>query len=170
MRTIKLLVFKIMNEPDHIFAAKYVLSVISTKDIVAFADRKLSEGKYSDTYLDIIDADLKVWSELAPLLEMALKESGLVIPDEEQAVWIMLKYHIGLIESGSVNPKEQFGRLLQDIEKFDLTKGITKYVGDNVGIELMYGWFYEDYESDRAINEGIKSECAKWLELYAAKH
>ena len=167
---LKMLVFKTMNEPDHIFAAKYVLGVISTQDIVMFADRKLSEGVYSDTYLDIIDAELKVWTELAPLLETALKESGLVIPDMEQAVWTMLKHHIGLIESGSVNPKMQFGDLLQDIEKFDLTKGITKYVGDNVGIELMYGWFYEDYESDGAINTGIKNECSKWLELYAAKH
>ncbi len=162
--------FKTMNEPDHIFAARYVLSVISAKDIVEFADRKLSEGEYSDTYLDIIDADLKVWPELAPLLETALKESGLVIPKLDQAVWTMLKYHIGLIESGNVNPKEQFGHLLQDIEKFDLTKDITKYVGDNVGIELMYGWFYEDYESDDAINAGIKSECSKWLEVYASKH
>lgn len=159
-----------MNEQDYIFAAKYILGAISTEDIVDFADRKLCEGKYSDTYLDIIDAELKVWTELAPLLEAALKESGLVIPDKERAVWTMLKYHIGLIESGRVNPKEQFGRLLQDIENFDLTKDITKYVGDNVGIESMYGWFYEDYESDAAINEGIKSECSKWIELYAAKH
>ena len=159
-----------MNELDRIFSARYVLNVITTKDIVEFADRKLSEGKYSDTYLDIIDADPKIWLELSPLLEIALKESGLVIPDEEQAVWIMLKYHIGLIESGSVNPKDQFESLLQDIEQFDLDKSNTNYVGDSVGIEFMYGWFCEDYESDSAINEGIKSECSKWLELYVAKH
>jgi len=159
-----------MNEPDLIFAAKYVLKAIGSEDIVKFADTKLSEGHYSDKYLDIIDADTKTWPELSHLLENALKESDLAIPSFEEAVWIMLKYHIELIASGTALPKEQFGHLLRDIEEFDLAKGITKYVGDNVGIALMYGWYYEDYESDEAINAGIKSECSKWLETYASKH
>jgi hypothetical protein len=155
---------------DHIFAAKYVLGLIRTKDILAFADRKLSEGEYSDIYLDIIDAELKVWAELAPLLETALRDSGIDIPDVENATWTMLQYHISLIASGEVNPKEQFGYLLRDIGKFDLTKGINKYVGDNLGIEFMYGLFYDDYGSDAVINEGIKEECLKWLKCYSSKY
>ena len=159
-----------MNESDYIFAAKYVLGVIESKDIVGFADRKLAEGHYSDSYLEIVDAELKTWPVLSPLLEVALKDLGLTIPDFEQATWVMLKHHIGLIADGTVNPKDQFSQLLNDIESFDLTKGITKYVGDNVGIDTMYGWYYEDYASEHSINIELKSESIKWVALHSQKH
>jgi hypothetical protein len=155
---------------DHIFVARYVLGLIHTDDIIAFVDRKLSEGQYSDTYLDILDANLQTEPELAQLLETSLQDSGIDIPGLEHATWTMLHYHIWLIANGSVSPKKQFGYLLSDIARIDLTKGINKYVGDKFGIEFMYGWFYNDYESDALIDKGIKEECLKWLKSYASKH
>lgn len=154
---------------DHIFIAKYVLGLIHANDIIAFADQKLSEGQYSDIYLDILDSDFKTEPELAQLLEASLQDSEIDIPDLDHATWTMLHYHIWLISSGSVSPKKQFSDLLRDIARIDLTKGIDRYVGDKFGIELMYGWFYNDHESDAVIDEGIKEECLKWLACYALK-
>ncbi|WP_421225622.1 hypothetical protein [Aeromonas enteropelogenes] len=159
-----------MNEPDEIFAAKYILGIIGPKDIVEFADRKLTEGSYSDIYIDILDSEYKTMPDLAPMLEAVWKQPGIIIPDINQAAWTMLRYHLRKIADGTVNPREEFSELLQDIEVFDLTNNITKYVGDNVGIELMYGWYYEDYATDQEINAALKKEAANWIERYGSKH
>ena len=159
-----------MNKLDCIFSAKYVLGRISSKDIVQYADRKLTEGNYSDAYLNIIDADIKAMAVLAPLVEVALKDSGVPVPEFEEAVWIMLRHHIGLIANGEVNPKKQFSMLLNDIERFDLHKGIREYVGDNVGISLLYGLYYEDDATDVEINSELIKESKNWVNLYGRKH
>jgi len=155
-----------MNESDYIFTAKYVLGRISSKDILGYVDRKLTEGSYLDSYLYIIDAEFKTMPVLGPLLEAAIKEAGMTIPSFNEAVWIMLKYHINLMASGSVDAQKQFSILLYDIEVFDLHKGIKKYVGDNIGISLLYGLYYDDCSSDAEINKNLIEESKNWVNLY----
>jgi len=103
---------------------------------------------------------------LGPLLEAAIKESGMAVPSFNEAVWIMLKHHISLMASGSVDAQKQFSILLEDIERFDLHKGIKKYVGDNIGISLLYGLYYDDYSSDAEINLNLIKESKNWVNLY----
>lgn len=155
-----------MNESDCIFSARYVLGRVTSKDIVKYADGKLTEGNYSDAYLNIVDADFKTMAILAPLLEVALKDSGVAVPEFEEAVWVMLRHHIGLIASGEAHPKKQFSILLSDIERFEIHKGIKEYVGDNVGIALLYGWYYEDYATEEEINSELIKESKNWVSRY----
>lgn len=159
-----------MKESDEIIAAKYAVGALNTDDLVQFADRKLNECEYSDSYLAIIDAEPKVWDEISNYFKVALNEAGVSIPTQEEGVWILLKYHIGLIASGNVNAAKQFKELLNDIDNLDLHKDITKYVGDNIGIHSMYGWYYEDNVSVEETSKGIFEESKKWLAKYSKYH
>lgn len=155
---------------DEVFIAKYVVSRFETEDLVKFADQKLTAGIYSEHFLSILDEDPKVWDSVSGYFELAVKELGHQIPTFDEAVWILLKYHISLIGKGEVNPTKQFRELLEDISRFDLHKDIKKYVGDNIGISRMYGWYHDDYSSIGAIDAGIFEESIIWLHEYGQKH
>jgi len=155
---------------DTIFIARYVADRLHTADLVAYADEKLSKGQYSDHLLSILDQDPKVWSVISELFEKAVIDLGFTIPTFESAIWVLLRHHIGLISSGNVSPTKQFRLLLQDIERFDLHKGITEYVGDTIGISFMYGWYHSDGSNLVEIDSGIFSESKKWVQEYGIKH
>ena len=136
-------------------------------DVVQFAERKLNEGQYSDAFLAIVDAEPKTWSEVSPHLEMALEEFGVVVPPFDKAIWMILEFHIRLIVTERVDPIAQFRSLLDDITNFELDKNITEYVGDNVGIESMYGGYYCDNSSEQEVSQTILSESKKWLRIHS---
>ena len=159
-----------MKESDKIIAARYAVGALNTDDLVKYANRKLDECEYSDSYLAILDAEPKTWEEISSHFKVALKEAGVSIPTLEEGVWILLSYHIGLIASGNVNASKQFKELLNDIDSYDLHKNITKYVGDNIGIQSMYGWYYEDNVTEKETSKGIFEESKKWLAKYSKNH
>jgi len=127
-----------MKVNDNIFAARYAAKSISSLDIMRFADNRLSESVYSDHYLAIIDEENKTWSTLSGHLESAFNEFEVVIPKFEEAIWVLVSYHVDTILSREVKPIQGFEALLKDIDNFDLHKDIKEYVGDNIGISIMY--------------------------------
>jgi len=155
---------------DEIFIAKYVAGRFGTEELVEFANRKLVSGVYSDYLLAILDESPKIWIAVSEYFERAIDEFGYKIPSFEEAIWKLLRYHISLISTGKVNPVEQFRQLLLDINRFNLHKGINEYVGDNIGIARMYGWFYDDYSSSTEIENGIFTESIKWLHEHESMH
>ncbi len=60
----------------------------------------------------------------------------------EKAIWMILRYHINIIANEENNPFDQFKLLLNDIEWFNLHDNVTKHVGDAVGIDSLYGLYY----------------------------
>ncbi len=158
-----------MADQESIFTAKYVLGRICPKDIVQYADKKLGQGFYSEAYLNIVDANIETMAVLAPLLEEAFKASGAPIPTLEEAAWIMLRHHIGIIAEGDSNPRKQFSMLLNDINSFDLRQNIEKYVGDNVGIANLYGLYHDDYATEAEIDLEFVKESRIWMGLYGYK-
>ena len=60
--------------------------------------------------------------------------------------------------------------MLNDIDNFDLHENVTKYVGDNVGIEHLYGLYYARDDLEVNDNYGVteiavqmQDESKKWL-------
>lgn len=155
---------------DEYFIAKYVVGRLGTSDLVEFADVKLSSGIYSDYFLKILDEELKCWPPISEYFEASLIDLGYKLPSYEEAILFLVQYHITLIGKGSVSPSRQFGLMLQDIDSFSLHKGIKKYVGDNIGIEKMYGWYHEDYCSIEETDRGIFEESLIWLAENCEKH
>ncbi len=161
---------KLMNE-DLLSIARYAAKQLQTEEIVAFADRNLTKGVYSDYLLAIIDEENKVWELVSALFESAVKDLGYDIPCFEEAIMGLIRHHLTLIAEEKVEPWEQFRILLFDIDEFDLHENITSYVGDSIGIESLYGWFHAiddvDSESDLIkIKKGLISESKIWLEKH----
>ncbi len=159
-----------MKQQDEIFIAKYVVGALWTSDIVEYADRKLCEGNYSDYYLAIIDADPKIWMDVSLLFKKSLQERKITLPSFNTSVYMLVEYHLKLIVSRAVDPIPQIRKMFGDLENFDLHKGITEYVGDNIGLETLYSWYHEDYLADKEIAKGIIVDSEKWLQTYANKH
>jgi hypothetical protein len=159
-----------MSDSDKIFAARYVAQSISTGDIVRFAEDRLNEGIFSDHYLAIVDEEIKVWETVSPHLVAVFEENKIRIPTFNEAIWVLIEYHVRIITDGCLSPRKQFGLLLKDIDRFDLQKDITEYVGDNVGISRMYGWYYDDYSGIGKVDNEIYNECQNWLMEYVDNH
>lgn len=155
---------------DRIFIAKYVVGKLNTEDLVQFADQKLTDGVYSEHLLNIMDDGPEHWNPVSEYFESFVEEKGYAVPSFEQAVWVLLRYHILLISQGNVSPSKQFRQLLDDIESFDLHKGIKKYVGDNIGIENMYGWYHSDCSTIEETDSGIFNESLDWVEKFKNEH
>ena len=159
-----------MKVNDNIFAARYAAKSISSSDIVRFADNRLSESVYSDHYLAIIDEENKTWSALSNHLESAFNEFEITIPKFEEAIWVLVSYHVDSILSREVKPIKGFEALLRDIDNFDLHKDIKEYVGDNIGISKMYGVYHEETFSIEETNIGLFNECIDWQSEYGKRH
>jgi hypothetical protein len=156
-----------MNEEnENYFIAKYVAGACETDDLINYANCKLNNGVYSDGLLDIIDAEPKCWGTVSPLFEKLIAE----LPSFEDSINVIIKHHLKLITNEKTDPFIQFRQLLDDINNFDLHENVTKYVGDNIGIEHLYGLYYarDDLEVNDnngvvEIGERMQEESKKWL-------
>lgn len=153
---------------DEIFIARYVADKLDAKDLVQFADNKLKQGIFSECLLNILDEEPKFWGSVSVLFEKAVNEFGYKIPSFEEAIWILIKYHITLISQGCISPTKQFREMLNDIDRFDLYKGIKENIGDNIGISQMYSLFREQQHGIVGANLGIYMESLKWVKIYCS--
>lgn len=157
------------DDSEDYFIARYTVGVCETEELINYANSKLSSGIYSDVLLDIIDASPRCWEVVSPIFEKLIVH----IPSFEDSIKLIIKYHLKLIASEKFDPFIQFKQLLHDIENFDLHKNITKYVGDNIGLERLYGLYYardnlDIYENGiTEIVSQMREESRKWLlEVY----
>lgn len=156
-----------MNEEnENYFIAKYVAGACETDDLINYAHSKLNNGVYSDGLLEIIDAEPKCWEVVSPLFEKLIAQ----FPSFEDSINFIIKYHLKLIASEKIDPFIQFRQLLNDIDNFDLHENVTKYVGDNVGVEHLYGLYYARDDLEVNDNYGVteiavqmQDESKKWL-------
>lgn len=156
-----------MNEEnENYFLAKYVIGACETDDLINYANCKLDNGVYFDELLDIIDAEPKCWEVVSPLFEKLITQ----FPSFEDSINLIIKYHLKLIASEKIDPYIQFRQLLDDINNFDLHENVTKYLGDSVGIEHLYGLYYAKDDLHLNDNDGVveiallmQKESKKWL-------
>ena len=159
-----------MNTEVGFLAIKYAAGLLHTKDVLEHVNTQLDRGVWSDVFLEILDCDPKGWGDISELFEKYLKDIGKVVPGLEEAVRSLVEYHVTLIASGTVAPNKQFRKLLDDIDGYDYYSKTQKYLGDNLGIHNMYGWYHADYSTADQINDGILKESKLWVANYAEKH
>jgi hypothetical protein len=154
------------EDNDNYFIAKYVAGACNTDDLVNYANYKLNSGIYSDWLLAIIDAEPKYWGIVSPLFEKFIVQ----LPSFDDSIHLIIKHHLKLIASEKIDPFIQFRQLLNDIDNFDLHENVTKYLGDSVGIESLYGLYYARDDLEINDNDGLveiedrmQEESHKWL-------
>ena len=159
-------------DSDTLTISQYAVKVLSTEDLIGYANKKLDGGTYSDHLLSIIDQEYKDWNSTANYFEKFCTEQGLKIPSFDDAIMQLIKFHLKAISIEKHDPLERFGMLLEDIEHYDFYGVTKKYVGDSIGIHYLYGLYYEvDDLSDDEKEKGLKEikermieESSKWLE------
>lgn len=130
------------------------------------------EGTYSDYLLAILDETTKNWDTISPLFESAVRDLGYAIPSFENAILQLVRHHTELIAAREVDPLLELSVLWRDIERFDLHKDVKDYVGDAIGVEVLYGLYFavDDLDDSRRdagmqkIKSEIVEESERWLE------
>ncbi|MDX1538364.1 MAG: hypothetical protein R3187_11695 [Arsukibacterium sp.] len=159
-----------MSTEEEFLAVKYAAGILHTNDILEYVNSQLDKGIWSDVFLEIIDCEPKVWLSISTLFEKYLKEIGVLIPTLEEAARELVEHHVLLIASGKVTPSVHFRKLLEEIDNYDYYSKTKDYLGDNLGIHQMYGWYYADCCTADEINQGILDASKVWVSKYAKKH
>ena len=108
-----------MSTQEEFLAIKYAAGILHTKDIIEHVNSQLDKGIWSDVFLEILDCDPKGWGCISTLFEKCLKEIGVLIPTIEEAARELVEHHVLLIASGTVIPRVQFKKLLEEIDNYD---------------------------------------------------
>ncbi|OCQ23786.1 hypothetical protein A7985_07555 [Pseudoalteromonas luteoviolacea] len=155
------------KENEYYFVARYVVGTLNTDDLVNYANYKLNNGTFSEGLLNIVDAEPKCWEVVSSTFEKLIAP----LPSFEDSVYLIIRFHLKIIASKEIDPFEQFSSLLSDLKYFDFHKNITKYVGDNVGLEMLYGLYYAVDDLEPNDNYGVteiavqmQEESKKWLQ------
>jgi len=149
---------------------KDIAGIFNTKDIFEYVNKKLEEGVWSEVFLEILDCENACWVEISALFEKHLKEVGGNLPDLETSVQRLVEYHVTKISLGHVVPYEQFKIMLHEIDAYDFYSKTKDFVGDDLGIHHMYGWYYEDYATVVEVNQGILEGAKEWVSNFAQKY
>lgn len=75
-------------------AARHSWGTLSTFQIQEFVDELLHEGVYTDEMLDVIYPIAATQKIVGKAFERALRALEVTIPDYEEAIWVVLSYHI----------------------------------------------------------------------------
>jgi len=152
----------ILKITDTVFAAKYSVGGITSDQIVEFADNQLSEGIYSDHYLEIVTENNSYPELIKRNLELAFAEIGIEIPSVDNAIWELLHYHFNIMAFLNIDRIKQFGLLLDDMKEIELNEKTIKYYG----IDCIYR-VYSD--SSIRCNLAMRIESQNWLKKYDKK-
>jgi len=125
-------------------AAKMVLGQLSSRDLVDIAMKALQEGFDSPSLAVLAGETAPIWSEVSPLFERGLRESGVAIPSKRESIWMLLSHLLAQISSGEIDCYEGMGMIDHAIRR-NLPEEFedTRYVGDGLGMERCYTWYRE---------------------------
>jgi len=140
-----------------VIAARYVLGELSTCELARIADALLDQGIYSPAVGELATTRDLILADAGPLFEQVLQDLHAEIPSREDAVWILLRHHIGRIAYEDVAPRAGLRLVLDVYNRADLQAQSRAYVGDSHGIQQLIGayWEYDDLEV-RPVGESLE--------------
>jgi hypothetical protein len=124
------------------------MGTLPSWELREIADAVLDQGFYSPVIGELATMRHPVMANAGPLFERALQELHTEMPSREDAVWILLRHHIGRIASRDVSPREGLRFVVDVYYLTDLYDKSREYVGDSHGIQQLIGYFwgYDDLE------------------------
>jgi hypothetical protein len=153
----------------HYQAAKLAMGKLNADEIKATIHALVDGGFYLDDFLDALDSSRPRLDEVLPGLLAAFSHYGIVVPDKEQAVWILIEHHLKAITAGDSDPLEQLSKLIADVYwDYDFHTPTKEYLGDSHGIEHLIGAYWEaDDLRENATGRGPSTTASaeEWAEL-----
>ena len=144
-------------------AARYRLAIATSEYVRDVADAELSRGRYSPALAAIASEVHPALSTVGPLLETALAELDIAMPDEATAVRPVIADRLWLIVEREVPPREGLAALMHDLRD-RLWREPGGCAGDALGIAELVGWHYgyDDLENplSEATVQGLRGPAA----------
>lgn len=133
------------NNIEYLYSFSF-FDILDKKKIAECIDLFLENNVYYDEFLELIDnnnTDISLSS-----IESILRKMDLFIPkNKEEAIWVILHYHILSIVNGRIDSLIGLEKLMNDVyRKYDFYSSTDKFLGDSHGIESLIGlyWEYEE--------------------------
>lgn len=174
-------------------AAKYVLGLVNSDELILFANRVLSDDISPPSLIELAITDrgrafLKpMMSDVGPLFESALEELHLPLPSRHDAIWMLARHCVEQIQERNVSPLNALNFLCWDLRHAaenepSFPKG--GYVGEELDISALYGiydsyscpneTYYEpeqreienEHERCAILDHEAREEAAAWLERH----
>ena len=125
-------------------AAKMVLGLLSSSDLVDIAVQALVDGSGSLSLGALAGENDPNWFEASSLFERGLRESDIASPSKREATWILLMHYLSLIATGQIDCYA--GMMIIDNTIYrnapdDFKNG--QFLGDGLKIEHCYTWYRE---------------------------
>jgi len=164
-------------------AARYVLGNVASEELARVADTLLTEGVYSSAIGEFGTTRGLVMAEAGPLFEQALRDLNVDVPSPEEAVWVLLRYHIGRIAYAEVSPREGLQSVFAIYDRAHLHEQSGTYAGDSHGIEQLIAAYWEydclharpvgesletDLEAIRALDDTVVRAATEWVGEHGA--
>lgn len=133
-----------MNMNLQVAAAKMVLGLLSSRDLVDIAVKALVDGSSSLSLAALAGENDPNWFEASSQFEHGLRESDITSPSKREAIWILLMHYLSLIATGEIDCYEGMTIIHNTIYRNvpdDFEDG--QYVGDCLRIEHCYTWYRE---------------------------
>ncbi len=148
-----------------ILAARYALNLAATKELTEFADRMLTNGRYTDGLMELVSlGDLPRIADAGPLFRQAVVELGGSVPSEQEAVDVLVRYYIYAIVEERVTSKA------------GMRSFMTDFYGRLYSYDNALDWHYPEvpHETDKVIAKGwseyIRGSCGLEQLLEAVPH
>jgi len=160
-------------------AARYVLGNVASEELARVADTLLTEGVYSQAIGELGTTRGLVMAEAGPLFEQALRDLNVDLPSPDEAVWVLLRYHIGRIAYEEVSPREGLQSVLDVYNRAHLYGQSGTYVGDSHGIEQLIAAYWEykflhcesletDLDAMRTLDDTVVRAATEWVGQHGA--
>ena len=158
-----------MRHSLHYQAAKLAMGKLNADEIKATIRDLVDGGFYLDAFLDALDNSRPRLDEVLPGLLAAFSHDGIIVPDKERAVWILIEHHLKAIAAGKSDPLEELSKLIADVYwDYDFHTPTKEYLGDSHGIEHLIGAYWKaDDLRENAEGKGPNAAASvdKWAEL-----
>ena len=154
--------------------AKIAFGTVHADEIRAVVDSLLTEGTYSDDFIDIMDSKPARLDEVLPPFTSFLKAKMISIPSKDQAVWQIIEYHVSRIATEVADTFEELNALIYDVYwDYDFHSQTKSYLGDSHGIEHLIGLYWEHDEIPEgskeigALKKKVISRSLEWMGRFA---
>ncbi|MCL4296767.1 MAG: hypothetical protein KJ077_13605 [Anaerolineae bacterium] len=169
-------------------AARYSFGQLSTQEMQNLVDGLLNEGIYADEFLNVIYPKYDTREIVGAAFEKSLKVLEIVVPNYEEAVWVILRYHISQIASKEIDALDGLKELITEVyEEYNFHAKAKEYLGDSHGIEHLIGlyWSYDDTikrpteisingkygeEAIEEVKKEIVIEAEKWVARFCTQN
>ena len=124
--------------------AKYVLGTLTKRDMVSFAEESVLNGSDSESMILLAyESEEAYYVDISTLFERAIRESGIHLPNNEQAAEDRFKYWLEAIVNGEISPHEGAKSIYEEVYSIIKANNNESYVGECLDIGKIVGAMYE---------------------------